>query len=98
MEGLGSWRFWVWWSGLLVAGAVGAYAGSHRPVRPTPGLLILGGVGSMTLAALAILPARLTPRRTAVLLAITAVVYVLVSGVLYLLQDPYSGGWGAIGG
>ena|SRR5215468_6578220 len=98
MEELGYWRHYVWWAGLLVAVATSAYTGSHRFAKPSPWLFGLSSVSSMTLASIAILPARISPRRKAMRLAITAALYAVLGGIVYLFQDPSDGGWGAIGG
>src|SRR4051794_29643630 len=98
MEELGHWRHYVWWAGLLVAVAVGAYTGSHRFAKPFPWLFMLSSIGSMTLASISILPAKIPPRRKAVRLAMTLALYAAIGGIVHSIQDPYDGGWGAIGG
>lgn len=98
MEELGHWRHYVWWMGLLVSVAIGAYTGSHRPMRLSPWLLLLGGIASMTFASITILPARISHRRKIVRMIVTAGVYAVSGGIVYYMQNPYDSSWRAIGG
>jgi hypothetical protein len=97
MEEPGHWRHYVWWAGLLVAVAVGAYTGSHRPTKPSASLSLSSGIVSISLAAVAILPARISPRQKAVRMAVTAAIYTLLGWIVYYVQDPYATSWKALG-
>jgi hypothetical protein len=92
------WRLYVWFAGLVVAIGTGSYTGCYRWARPFTWTYVLASIAMITLAAIAILPAKIPPRQKALRLAISAAIYGAAGVIFYSIQDPYGHGWGALGG
>jgi hypothetical protein len=98
MEQPGHWRHYFWLAGLLVAACTGVYAGGleHLYLKSaTPIALAIAGLASLSLATVAILPAR--GSRFAKLLGYlaTTILYAVASYALYCVAGLGNGGLGA---